>query len=52
MQCLFFDLYGTLPVVSVVQLGKSRLTLSTLWTAACQASLSFTISQFAQIHVH
>ena len=25
---------------------------ATLWTTACQASLSFTISRFAQVHVH
>ena len=39
---LFFLIYS----VSYVQL------FMTPWTAACQASLSFTTSEFAQIHVH
>ena len=33
--------------------ARNRVQLfATPWTAACQASLSFTISQFVQIHVH
>jgi len=37
----------------VVVLSLSYVQLSvTPWTAACQASLSFTVSQFVQIHVH
>jgi len=37
----------------VVVQSPSRVRLFvTPWTAGCQASLSFTISQFAQIHFH
>ena len=32
--------------------AKLRLTLYDPWTAARQASLSFTISEFVQTHVH
>ena len=36
-----------------IPIAKSCLTLSTPWTAACQASLSFTvIPELAQTHVH
>ena len=41
-----------LAVVVVVQLLSCVRLSSTPGTAACQASLSSTISQFAQIHVH
>ena len=37
---------------SIVQLLSWVQLFKTPWTAACQASLSFTISEFAQIHVH
>ena len=36
----------------VCSVTESSPTLCYPWTAACQASLSFTISQFAQTHVH
>jgi len=36
----------------VVQLLSSGWLFANPWTAACQASLSFTISEFAQTHVH
>ena len=38
--------------VAVVQLLSCAWLFVTPWTAACQASLSFTIAQFAQIQVH
>ena len=37
---------------SIVQLLSCVQLFKTPWTAACQAFLSFTISEFAQIHVH
>ena len=37
------------PVVAVQSLGCVQLFVAP-WTAACQASLSFTVSEFAQIH--
>ena len=39
-------------IVAVVQLLSHVQLFVTPWTAACQASLSITISQFAQSHVH
>jgi len=39
-------------VVVVVQSLSCVQLFATPWIAACQASLSFTISDFAQIHVH
>ena len=39
-------------VAIVVQLPSRARLFVTLWIAACQASLSFTIPQFAQVHVH
>ena len=36
----------------VVQLLSYVQLFATLWTTACQASLSFTISKFAQTHFH
>ena len=37
---------------SVVQLISHVRIFAAPWTAACQASLSFTILEFAQTHVH
>ena len=39
-------------VAIVVQLPSRARLFVTLWIAACQASLSFTIPQFAQVHVY
>ena len=39
-------------VAFVVQLLSRAHLFATPWTAARQTSLSFTISQFSQIHVH
>ena len=39
-------------IVVVVQLLSHVQLFATPWTAAHQAILSFTVSQFAQIHVH
>ena len=36
----------------VVQSPSHVQLFATPWTTACQAFLSFTISQFAQVHVH
>ena len=38
--------------VVVVHLLSHVPLLVSPWTAACQASLSFTLSEFAQVHVH
>ena len=42
---LLFQSYDVHPFVVVVQLLSHVHLLSTPWTAACQGSLSFTISQ-------
>ena len=39
-------------VVVAVQLLSFVQLFATPWTVACQASLSFTVSKFAQTHVH
>ena len=39
-------------VVVVVQLLSFVWLFATPWTAACQASLSFTVFKFAQTHIH
>ena len=45
-------LFKVLELVGVVQLLSRVQLFVTSWTAALQASLSFTTPKFAQIHVH
>ena len=47
-----WDKSGELTQVVVVQSLSRVLLFVTPWTAACQASLSFIISEFAQTHIY